>query len=71
MSDITLRAYAMMRSVQSWLSERLDDERGQTAAEYIGMIVVVAAFILAMSTTDIGDAIAGKIKEAIDKIRTG
>jgi len=56
--------------VHSMLS-RLNDERGQTAAEYVGIILVVAAIILAIGASDIGTAITTKIKTAITSMKAG
>jgi pilus assembly protein Flp/PilA len=43
------------------------DDRGQTAVEYLGIIAVVVAIVLAITGTDIGqtifDAITTKIAE--------
>ncbi|WP_318209234.1 MULTISPECIES: Flp family type IVb pilin [unclassified Streptomyces] len=45
----------------------LRGDRGQTAVEYLGIIVVVVAIVVAITGTDIGqsikDAIATKITE--------
>ncbi|MCF3105644.1 hypothetical protein IPZ58_29215 [Streptomyces roseoverticillatus] len=50
---------------------RRERSRGQTAVEYIGMIVVVVAIMAAIAGfTDIGDAIKDKIKAAINKVKT-
>ncbi|MFC6062492.1 Flp family type IVb pilin [Streptomyces ochraceiscleroticus] len=46
--------------------------KGQTAVEYIGMIVVVVAIMAAIAGfTDIGDTIKNKIKAAINSVKTG
>lgn len=51
---------------------RLRDERGQTATEYLGVIVVVAAIIAVLAgTTDIGDTIKDAIIDTIDSITGG
>ncbi len=51
------------------LRSRMDnDDRGQTAAEYLGIIVVVAAIIAVLATTDIGTAIKTAITTQITKI---
>lgn len=51
------------------LRSRMDnDDRGQTAAEYLGIIVVVAAIIAVLATTDIGTAIKTAISAQITKI---
>jgi hypothetical protein len=48
--------------------ERLEAEDGQTAAEYIGIILVIAAIISAVLVTGIGSTITRKIEEAINGV---
>jgi Flp pilus assembly pilin Flp len=52
------------------LMDRARDERGQTAAEYLGIIVVVAAIIIAIlgQATGISQKVVSGIGKAIDKI---
>jgi len=52
------------------LMDRARDERGQTAAEYLGIIVVVAAIIIAIvgQATGISQKVVTGIGNAIDKI---
>ncbi|MFE5871419.1 hypothetical protein ACFQ6V_22635 [Streptomyces roseifaciens] len=51
---------------------RRERSKGQTAVEYIGMIVVVVAIMAAIAGfTDIGKTIKTKIMEAIDGVDTG
>jgi pilus assembly protein Flp/PilA len=51
------------------MSNRFNDDKGQTAVEYLGIIAVVVAIVLAITGTDIGqtiyDAIVNKIDEVI------
>lgn len=47
------------------------DDRGQTAAEYLGIIVVVAAIVLAIAGTDIGNTIKTAITTKINEIAGG
>lgn len=46
-------------------------ERGQTSSEYIALIVVVAAAILAVSFTDLGEAIRSQVVAAVEGIGGG
>lgn len=51
------------------LRSRIDNnDRGQTAAEYLGLVVVVAAIIAVLATTDIGNTIKDAITSQIDEI---
>ncbi|ARP74337.1 hypothetical protein LK07_22385 [Streptomyces pluripotens] len=43
-------------------------DRGQTAVEYLGIIAVVVAIVLAITGTDVGKAILDKIKAKITEI---
>jgi len=47
---------------------RLTDDRGQTAAEYMGIIVVVAVILAAIAATGLGESISGYISDAIDNV---
>lgn len=49
---------------------RLRLERGQTTAEYVGVLVVVVAVIAAISAADIGAQVTRKVEEAIAAIAT-
>ncbi|MFH8254585.1 Flp family type IVb pilin [Streptomyces roseolus] len=46
-------------------------DRGQTAVEYLGIIVVVVAIIIAITGTDIGQSIKNAIMERITAITGG
>ncbi|MEV7857322.1 hypothetical protein AB0O86_00355 [Streptomyces hirsutus] len=44
------------------------NDRGQTAVEYLGIIAVVVAIVLAITGTDIGQSIYDAIVEQIDNV---
>ncbi|MGA5796544.1 Flp family type IVb pilin [Streptomyces cellulosae] len=54
------------RYLQSRASRR--DDRGQTAVEYLGIIAVVVAIVLAITGTDIGNTIYTAITNQIDEL---
>ena len=60
MSDWMLRLMVAM--------QRRTDDKGQTAVEYLGIIAVVVAIVLAITGTDIGQTILDKIKQKITEI---
>ncbi|MFJ9703963.1 hypothetical protein [Streptomyces sp. NPDC101234] len=60
MSDLMLRMLVAM--------QRRADDRGQTAVEYLGIIAVVVAIVLAVTGTSIGQTILTKITAEITKI---
>ncbi|MEV0275536.1 hypothetical protein AB0I22_04005 [Streptomyces sp. NPDC050610] len=43
-------------------------DRGQTSIEYLGIIAVVVAIILVLTTTDFGGMIAGAISNKISQV---
>lgn len=63
--------YVKMNQSLERLTERLRDESGQTAAEYVGIIVIVAAIIGAIAATGIGDTLANALSDAVDSITGG
>ncbi|KOG32953.1 Flp family type IVb pilin [Streptomyces resistomycificus] len=44
------------------------DDRGQTAVEYLGIIAVVVAIVLAITGTDIGQTIYDAIVDKVDEV---
>nr|WP_143944351.1 hypothetical protein [Streptomyces benahoarensis] len=44
------------------------DDRGQTSIEYLGIIAVVVAIVLVLSTTDFGSQIANAIADKISEV---
>jgi Flp pilus assembly pilin Flp len=62
-----LGADAIVRSMLA----RLNEERGQTAAEYVGIILVVAAVIGLIATQGIGTAITKQITDTIKNMKSG
>ncbi|MFD8674701.1 hypothetical protein ACFV1A_16630 [Streptomyces seoulensis] len=48
--------------------QRRTNDKGQTAVEYLGIIAVVVAIVLAVTGTSIGSAILDKIMTQINKI---
>ncbi|MPZ86775.1 MAG: hypothetical protein GEU81_01655 [Nitriliruptorales bacterium] len=49
-------------------AQRLRRESGQTAAEYLGIVVVVAVIIGVLATTDIGTEIRDGVLQMIQDI---
>ncbi|MGW0787070.1 hypothetical protein ACWD04_02190 [Streptomyces sp. NPDC002911] len=50
---------------------RADRDRGQSAVEYLGIIVVVVAIIGVLMTTNLGNAIATALTAQINKVTGG
>jgi Flp pilus assembly pilin Flp len=75
MSDLMLKtAVATKVRVNGWrntavaATRRRAGDKGQTAVEYLGIIAVVVAIVLAITGTDIGQTILDKIKAKITEI---
>ncbi|WP_411082117.1 hypothetical protein [Streptomyces sp. cmx-18-6] len=76
MSDFTLK---MAVRVNGWTNTAVSamqkryaaKDRGQTAFEYLGIILVVVAIIGAIVATGIGGAISKRIKALVDQITAG
>ncbi|WP_043679689.1 Flp family type IVb pilin [Streptomyces xylophagus] len=75
MSDLMLKtAVATKVRVNGWKNttvaavRRRGGDKGQTAVEYLGIIAVVVAIVLAISGTGIGQAILTKITALIGKV---
>ncbi|MFE2306174.1 hypothetical protein [Streptomyces sp. NPDC059411] len=56
----------------TWIRKRYaNPDRGQTAFEYLGIILVIVVIIGAMVGTGIGTAIVGRITTAIANLKAG
>ena len=53
------------------LRNRVESERGQTAAEYMGILLVVAVIIGALIAADVDGKIAKAANDMVDKISGG
>ncbi|MFI8961121.1 Flp family type IVb pilin [Streptomyces sp. NPDC053493] len=70
MNDALLRAVTKAKvRAESWSTRRND--RGQTAVEYLGIIVVVVAIVVAISGTSIGQDIKNAIANKIASLTGG
>lgn len=69
MNDAMLKALTKAKlELTTWTRSR---ERGQTAVEYLGIIVVVVAIVVAITGTDIGQSIKGAISQKIAELTGG
>ncbi|MFE6521352.1 hypothetical protein [Streptomyces sp. NPDC057794] len=75
MSDLMLKtAVATKVRVSGWKNttvqamQRRAGDKGQTAVEYLGIIAVVVAIVLAITGTNIGQTILNKIQAQIAKV---
>ena len=68
----------MLMTVYMHLTNALDhvttslrnrSQRGQVAAEYLGMVVVIAVIVVGLKSAGIGTAIGNAVKTAVGAIR--
>lgn len=69
--ELAVRAQLATSDLMHRMRERLSAEDGQTAAEYLGIILVVVAIIAGIAASGIGGTISGKITDAINSISAG
>ncbi|MFI1941446.1 Flp family type IVb pilin [Streptomyces purpureus] len=80
MSDVMLKSATTAKVyVGHWTNTAVDrvkaryeaKDRGQTAVEYLGIIVVVVAIVVAITGTDIGQSIKTAITTKIGELTGG
>jgi Flp pilus assembly pilin Flp len=69
--ELCIQVHGHAARVGAEIRRRTQDENGQTAAEYMGILLIVAVIIGALFASGIGDQIVTKAKEQIDKIASG
>jgi len=69
--DNCIEAYVAVEGFVKDMVERIRDNRGQTAAEYMGVLLVVSVIIAGVSQTHIGDTIVEKMKHLVGLIAKG
>ena len=69
--DKCIGLYVGMLSAIDALQERARENRGQTAAEYMGVLLVVSVIIAAVSATPIGSEIVTRLSTLVTNIGTG
>nr|WP_190155213.1 Flp family type IVb pilin [Streptomyces litmocidini] len=62
---------ALTRAKMRMTGRLLRGDRGQTAVEYLGIIVVVVAIVIAITGTDIGQSIKDAIAQKISELTGG
>ncbi|QES10755.1 Flp family type IVb pilin [Streptomyces venezuelae] len=62
---------ALTRAKLTLTTRLLRGDRGQTAVEYLGIIVVVVAIVVAITGTDIGQSIKTAISQKIADLTGG
>jgi pilus assembly protein Flp/PilA len=71
MNDLMLKTVARTRVYVGNWARTASKDRGQTAVEYLGIIVVVVAIVIAITGTDIGKSIKDAITTKIGELTGG
>ena len=66
-----IRTQLALDNVVADVAERRREERGQTAAEYMGILFIVALIIAALITAKVPEKIGNAAGTLIDKIANG
>lgn len=69
--ELGIQAYARATGAAAQVRKNLAEERGQTAAEYMGILLIVAVIIGALFASGIGGQISDAAQEMVRKISTG
>ncbi|MFF7846581.1 Flp family type IVb pilin [Streptomyces sp. NPDC007910] len=69
MNDAMLKA--LIKARLELTTRVMSRDRGQTAVEYLGIIVVVVAIVVAITGTDLGQSIKGAISQKIAELTGG
>jgi Flp pilus assembly pilin Flp len=74
MNELVYRTYAYVLVTTALIGDRiqarLQDERGQTAAEYVGILLVIGALVAFVATSGIGARLTTEIGNALTKLFT-
>jgi Flp pilus assembly pilin Flp len=71
MQTMMIQTYLTLRTMAGRLADRAkSDERGQTTAEYLGILAFVAVVIVALTSTQTGipKALTDGVKAAVAKV---
>jgi len=68
---LVVRSQTFLADLVHAAEARLADEEGQTAAEYMGILLVVSVIIVALAKSDIKTQIVSAVKAQITKIGGG
>jgi pilus assembly protein Flp/PilA len=72
--ELAIRAHVALHDVAGRareLAERSKEERGQTAAEYMGVLLVVSVIIAAVAASGVGNWIRDAIEDLVGLIAKG
>jgi Flp pilus assembly pilin Flp len=66
--EASIQTLFAVRRASAALAQRAKDPTGQTAAEYMGVLLLVALIIVAVVGTGVAGKISGAVSGAVDQI---
>ena len=66
-----IEAYVGLQSLARSVAERSREDRGQTAAEYMGILFIVSAIIVALVASGVAGKIGDRVGVIVDHIGNG
>jgi Flp pilus assembly pilin Flp len=69
--ELAIRTRLAMSNMTHAVAERMREQRGQTAAEYMGILLIVALIIGALVSLDVDGKISTAVGDFIDNIKNG
>ena len=71
-NELSIRTAVVMQNMvddaAQWIRERHDDEEGQTAVEYAGILALIATIFVLLFALKLDTKIKGVVEEAVNKI---
>jgi Flp pilus assembly pilin Flp len=71
-NELSIRTAVAMQSMvddaAEWIRDRHDDEEGQTAVEYAGILALIATIFVLLFALKLDEKIKGVVEEAVNKI---
>ena len=71
-NELSLRAavatQTAINDAAEWIQARHDDEEGQTAVEYAGILALIATIFVLLFALKLDDKIKGVVEDAVNKI---
>jgi Flp pilus assembly pilin Flp len=69
--ELAIRTRVAMSNMSHAVAERMREQRGQTAAEYMGILLIVALIIGALVSLDVDGKISTAVGDFIENIKNG
>jgi hypothetical protein len=69
--ELAIRSWVALSGLAHSVAERAREQRGQTAAEYMGILLIVALIIGALVSLDVDGKIKTAVGDFINNIKNG